>query len=80
MNQFILKCEIPGRGLFQMHTYTMDLMIARYLPDNVAGLCQTIDDIWRLGMGQTVEVPAREEIHTVTEALFVIAELTGYGV
>jgi hypothetical protein len=81
VNQFVLKCIIPGRGVYQMHTYTMDLMIARYLPESVAGLCLEIDRRWREDLGWLPGMkPAREEIHTVTEALFVLAELDGKGV
>jgi hypothetical protein len=54
-------------------------MIDRYLPANLHDLCAEIDRRWREDMGQQVEIPARYEVHTITEALFILAEFDGYG-
>ncbi|MEU7830346.1 hypothetical protein [Nonomuraea sp. NPDC049129] len=75
----VLKAQIPNRGLFQISTRTLDLMITRYLPADLPELCAEIDRRWREDLGQPLEIPARYEVHTITEALFILAELDGLG-
>ncbi|MEU4726514.1 hypothetical protein AB0G06_43545 [Nonomuraea dietziae] len=77
--EIVLSCTIPGRGLYRITTETLDRMIAKYLPASVEDLCREIDRIWSEEWGEENFTPAIKEIHTVTEALFVLAELNGLG-
>lgn len=73
----ILKTYIPGCGFYSITEYTMDRMIARYLPDSPSGLRALIEQRWRDDLGAEHSNP--EILNTVSVCLFILAELDGLG-
>ncbi|MEU4534375.1 hypothetical protein AB0G15_05870 [Streptosporangium sp. NPDC023825] len=77
MSDNVITVEIPKHGRYKVSALAIDIMMSKYCPASVNELIEIISGLWRDNLGAEFENP--ETVTTVTECLFILAELNGYG-